>query len=49
MGVGLERVIETATEAPLPASEVSILASAAAAVATSLLVISRTRLSRRNA
>jgi len=39
MGVGLERVIETATDAPLPASQAIILAGALAAVGVSLAVI----------
>ena len=42
-GVGLERVIETATEAPLPADELGILAGAAATVALSLAIIGGTR------
>ena len=49
MGVGLARVIETSMEAPLPASKVSILALAAATIAASLVIISRTRSSRRAA
>ena len=43
LGVGLERVIETATEAPLPARETLILAGAALSVACSLAVIGLTR------
>lgn len=43
MGVGLERVIETATEAPLPAREVVILAGAIVSVVSSLAVIGLTR------
>ena len=43
MGVGLERVIETATDAPLPVREASILAGAAATVVLSMGVIGATR------
>jgi low temperature requirement protein LtrA len=43
MGVGLERVIETATEAPLPHSEAVILGSAIATVALSLSGIGLSR------
>jgi low temperature requirement protein LtrA len=46
-GVGLERVIETATDAPLPASEALILAGAVMSVACSLVVIGLTRRQRR--
>jgi low temperature requirement protein LtrA len=47
LGVGLERVIETATEAPLPTTEALILSGAAATVGLSLMVIAATRASRR--
>jgi low temperature requirement protein LtrA len=43
LGVGLERVIETATESPLPSSEALILGGAAGAIALSLAVIDRSR------
>jgi low temperature requirement protein LtrA len=43
MGVGLERVIETATEAPLPSSDALILTGAAATVVLSMGVIGLTR------
>ena len=43
MGVGVERVIETATEAPLPSSEAFILFGAAVTVAISMMVIGLTR------
>lgn len=46
MGVGLERVIETATEAPLPLSEALILGGAVAGVALSLAVIGLSRRAR---
>jgi len=42
-GVGLERVIETATEAPLPRSEALILASAGATVVLALTAIGLSR------
>jgi low temperature requirement protein LtrA len=41
IGVGLERVIEKATEAPLSAPEALILAGAVATVAISLVAIRR--------
>jgi low temperature requirement protein LtrA len=47
MGVGLERVIETATEAPLPSSQAVILGGAVLFVALSLAIISLTRVSHR--
>jgi low temperature requirement protein LtrA len=47
LGVGLERVIETATEAPLPAGEGVILGGAVATVVLSLTVIALTRSPRR--
>jgi low temperature requirement protein LtrA len=43
VGVGLEHVIETATEAPLPAGEIGILSGAAATVVLALWVINLTR------
>jgi low temperature requirement protein LtrA len=43
LGVGIERVIETATEAPLPARETLILAGAALSVVCSLGVIGLSR------
>jgi low temperature requirement protein LtrA len=43
MGVGLERVIETATDAPLPSSEALILGGAVATIAGSLTIIGITR------
>ena len=43
MGVGIERVIETATEAPLPPGDVAILAGAVVSVMGALAVISLTR------
>jgi len=42
-GVGLEHVIETATESPLPRGEALVLGGAAAAVALSLAAIGRAR------
>jgi low temperature requirement protein LtrA len=42
-GVGLEHVIETATESPLPQGEALVLGGAAAAVALSLAAIGRAR------
>jgi low temperature requirement protein LtrA len=49
LGVGFERVIETATDAPLPMSEALILAGAAAAVALALGAIGLTHVPRRSA
>jgi low temperature requirement protein LtrA len=43
MGVGLERVIETATEAPLPSGEALILGGAVFSVTVSLAIIGLTR------
>ena len=42
-GVGIEHVITTATEAPLPLSEAAILAGAAIAVVVSMAIIGQTR------
>jgi len=46
-GVGLERVIETATDAPLPPSQAAILSVAAATIVLSMGVIGLTRRRRR--